>query len=89
MRAYSQAVQKALENLPRRDFTERCTRRLKVDFAGEAEARAWLARHAIPVEAADYAGDGVTLRVGWPSDTPLDLTTLEGRLKGRVALLDE
>lgn len=88
VRAYSQAVQKALESLPRRDFTERHTRRLKVDFAGEAEARAWLTSHDIPVEAADYAGDGVTLSVGWPSDAPLELTALESRLKGRVALLE-
>ncbi len=89
VRAYSQAVQKALESLPQRDFTERSTRRLKVDFAGEAEARAWLSRHDIPIEAANYAGDGVTLSVGWPSDAPLELTALEARLKGRITLVEE
>lgn len=89
VRAYSQALHTALASLPLTEFTERCSRRLKVDFAGEAEARAWLSSHAIPVEAADYTGDGVTLRVGWPRDTPLELTALESRLKGRVTLLAE
>ncbi len=88
-RAYSQAVQQALETLPRADFTARRPVRLKVDFAGEAEARDWLAGRDIPVDAVDYAGDGVTLAVGWPSDEPVDIAPLEARLKGRIALLEE
>lgn len=88
-RAYSQAVQKALETLPRTDFTARRHIRLKVDFAGEAEARAWLTSRDIPVDDAAYTGDGVTLTVGWPSDAPTDLTPLEARLKGRIVRLEE
>ncbi|MGC3872784.1 IMPACT family protein [Halomonas sp. GXIMD04776] len=87
-RAYSQAVQKALETLPCTDFVERSTRLLKIGFAGEAEARSWLAGQAIPIESVDYDGDGVTLTVGWPSDTAIDLAPLEARLKGNIALLD-
>lgn len=88
VRAYSQAVQKALESLPRVDFTERRPVRLRLDFAGEAEARHWLAGQGIPVDAADYDGNGVTLTVGWPQDMPVDPAPLEARLKGRLALLD-
>ncbi|MBE0487870.1 MAG: YigZ family protein [Halomonas sp.] len=88
-RAYAQAVAQGLDALPHRQVVERTPLRLKVDFAGEAEARAWLGEHEIPVEAADYAAEGVTLRVGWPSDTPVDLGELESRLRGRLALLDE
>lgn len=88
VRAYSQAVQKALETLPLTEYTERRPVRLHLDFAGEAEARHWLAGQAIPVDAADYDGSGVTLTVGWPSDEPVDLTPLEARLKGNIARLD-
>lgn len=87
-RAYSQAVAQALATLPCRAVTERTPHQLLVDFAGEAEARDWLARHGVPVDAADYRADGVVLTVGWPCDTPLDLTALEARLRGRVTLLD-
>ncbi|SHE61865.1 uncharacterized protein, YigZ family [Modicisalibacter ilicicola DSM 19980] len=87
-RAYARAVQKALETLPRRDFVERRLLRLKVDFAGEAEARTWLAEHDAPIEAADYTAGGVTLTVRWPSDTPVDLAPLAARLKGQLTLLD-
>jgi uncharacterized YigZ family protein len=85
-RAYSQATQKVLETLPRAEHVERKPLRLKVDFAGEAEARAWLAEKKIPVEGADYAAEGVTLDVGWPTDAPVDLAALEARLKGRISL---
>ncbi|MGJ7458563.1 IMPACT family protein [Halomonas sp. MA07-2] len=88
-RAYAQAVAQGLDLLPRCQVVERTPLQLKVDFAGEAEARAWLGEHGIPVEAADYAAEGVTLRVGWPSDTPVDLDELESRLRGRLALLHE
>jgi hypothetical protein len=40
------------------------------------------------VEAADYGADGVVLTVGWPRDTPVDLSELESRLRGRLALLN-
>jgi len=87
-RAYAQAVTQALATLPRREVTERTARHLLVDFAGEAEARAWLAQRDVPVDAADYRAEGVVLTVGWPRDTALDLAPLEARLRGRVTLLD-
>ncbi|MDI5986379.1 YigZ family protein [Halomonas sp. M4R5S39] len=86
-RAYAQAVARALEGLPRREVVERTPLQLQVDFAGEAEARAWLAGHAIPVERAAYGADGVLLTVGWPRDTDVDLASLEARLRGRVNLI--
>ncbi|WP_227368988.1 IMPACT family protein [Halomonas sp. M20] len=87
-RAYSQVVQQALETLPSVDFVERRVLRIKVGFAGEAEARAWFAEQDAPIENVDYTSDGVTLTVGWPSDTTIDLAPLEARLKGNIALLD-
>ncbi|MDI5935886.1 IMPACT family protein [Halomonas kalidii] len=87
-RAYAQAVARALEGLPRREVVERTPLQLQVDFAGEAEARAWLAGHAIPVTDADYGADGVLLTVGWPRDTDVDLASLEARLRGRVRYLE-
>lgn len=86
-RAYGQAVSEALALLPRREITERDPLRLKVDFAGEAEARAWCSEHDIPVTAADYAADGVVLTVGWPRDAEVDLSALEARLRGRLTRL--
>lgn len=88
IRAYSQAVQKALETLPLTDFTERMSVRLRLDFAGEAQTRHWLAGQDIPIDAVDYNDEGVTLTIGWPSDTPLDLSSLEARLKGQLSLLE-
>ncbi|MGM0535116.1 MAG: IMPACT family protein [Pseudomonadota bacterium] len=88
-RAYARAVAEAVETLPRRTVVERTPLRLRVDFAGEAEARAWLAEQEVPVEQADYGTDGVVLRVGWPSDTATDLTALESRLRGRLARLGD
>jgi len=88
-RAYSRAVSEALEALPCREVIERRALRLKVDFAGEAEARSWLDEHAIPVDSADYGADGVHLTVGWPCDTPTDLTPLESRLRGRLIVLPD
>ncbi|MBZ9559437.1 MULTISPECIES: YigZ family protein [unclassified Modicisalibacter] len=84
VRAYSQAVQKALETLPCLTFTPRRTLRLALDFAGEAEARAWLAERDVPIDSVDYGPDGVVLGVGWPSDADADLSALEARLKGRL-----
>lgn len=86
-RAYSQAVQRALDGLPLRSHTERSPVNLRVDFAGEAEARHWLAGQDIPIDAADYDGNGVILTAGWPSDAAIDLAPLEARLKGRIVLL--
>ncbi|PWV79797.1 YigZ family protein [Halomonas sp. A11-A] len=88
-RAYAQAVTQGLESLPRREVVERDPLRLRLDFAGEAEARGWLASREIPVEAADYGADGVVLTVGWPSDQPVDLAALQSRLRGRLALVEE
>lgn len=87
-RAYAQAVARALEGLPRREVIERTALMLKIDFAGEAEARAWLENRGVPVEAAEYASDGVQLTVGWPSDVEIDLAPLEARLRGRLTLPD-
>ncbi|MCE8016672.1 IMPACT family protein [Halomonas sp. MCCC 1A17488] len=87
-RAYAQAVARGLDALPRREVVERTALRLKVGFAGEAEARAWLESHGVPVEAADYASDGVLLSVGWPSDTEVDLSPLEARLRGNLSLVE-
>jgi uncharacterized YigZ family protein len=87
-RAYAQAVSQALVDLPRREVIERTVLKLKVDFAGEAEARAWLDSQALPVEAVDYRADGVVLTVGWPRDAKVDLAPLQARLRGRLALLD-
>ena len=86
-RAYAQAVAKALETLPQREEIERVPIELKMDFAGEAEARAWLESHGAPVKNAKYASDGVQLSVAWPSDVEMDLTALEGRLRGNVELI--
>ncbi|WP_192035388.1 YigZ family protein [Halomonas sp. YLGW01] len=88
-RAYAKAVAQALESLPTRDFTPRTPLRLKVGFAGEAEARAWLAGEDIPVEQADYGADGVILTVGWPSGREADLGALDSRLKGRLEHLTD
>ncbi len=87
-RAYAQAVTQALEELPRREVIERTSLQLKLDFAGEADARAWLTGQEIPIEAAEYGADGVVLTVGWPSDLSVDLTALESRLRGRIDLLE-
>ncbi|MCE9680803.1 IMPACT family protein [Halomonas alkalisoli] len=87
-RAYSQAVSQALAELPLHQVTERTPLRLKVGFAGEAEARTWLESLAVPVTAAEYAADGVILTAGWPRDTAIDLGPLEARLRGNLALVD-
>ncbi len=87
-RAYAQAVARALDALPQREVIERTALKLKVDFAGEAEARAWLESRGVPVAAAEYASDGVLLTVGWPSDVVVDLAPLEARLRGRLALIE-
>ncbi|GHC23986.1 IMPACT family protein [Aidingimonas halophila] len=87
-RAYAQAVNHALTTVPRRDFTARQRRYLQVDFAGEAEARAWLADQGIPIEQADYDSAGVTLAIGWPEGDAPALDTLHSRLKGRLSLHD-
>jgi uncharacterized YigZ family protein len=87
-RAYARAVTQALEELPRREVIERTSLQLKLDFAGEADARDWLTGRGIPVEAVEYGTDGVVLTVGWPSDLSVDLTDLEARLRGRISLLD-
>lgn len=87
-RAYAQAVARGLDDLPQREMVERTALRLKVDFAGEAEARAWLESRDVPVDTAEYASDGVLLSVGWPSDVEVDLAPLEARLRGRLALIE-
>lgn len=87
-RAYTQAVSQALDTLPRHQIIERTSRQLKLEFAGEADARDWLSGSEIPIEAAEYGADGVVLTVGWPSDLSIDLTGLESRLRGRISLLE-
>lgn len=88
-RAYSRAVAEGLEALPRREVVERTSLHLRIDFAGEAEARAWLAEQEMPIEQAGYDADGVKLTVGWPDDTPVNLSALETRLRGRLTVLEE
>ena len=88
VRAYTQAVTQTLESLPRREFTERRARRVRVGFALEAQARHWLQAHEVPVEAADYDGQGVTLTLAWPADDSLDLALLTQRLRGELECLD-
>jgi len=87
-RAYAQAVAQALDALARRERVERIPLHLRLDFSGEAEARAWLAERDVPVEAADYAADGVRLTIGWPSDVEVDLSALASRLRGNLELLE-
>lgn len=87
-RAYAQAVNEALLDLPRREVVEREPLRLRVDFAGEAESRSWCAEQDIPVDDVEYVATGVILTLGWPRETPRDISALSARLKGRVALLD-
>lgn len=87
VRAYTQAVLKALDALPRRPFTERRAVAIQVDFSNEAEARRWLAEHDVPVAAADYDSQGARLRLAWPADDSLSLTALEQRLKGALVRL--
>lgn len=86
-RAYAQAVSHALETLPSREVVERDTYTLRLTFANEAIARAWCEERDIPIEQADYDGDGVRLTIGWPRDCPLDLAPLENRLKSAIDIL--
>lgn len=83
-RAYAQAVSHALETLPIQEVIERDTYTLRLGFASEAIARAWCEEHTIPIEQADYDGDGVRLSIGWPRDCPLDLSLLENRVKSVI-----
>lgn len=86
-RAYAQAVANALGTLPQRQQVERDILKLKVGFAGEADARAWLATQDALVDTADYTSAGVLLSVAWPSDIALDLASLQARLRGNVSLV--
>lgn len=87
-RAYAQAVSHALETLPTQEIIERDTYTLRLSFAHEATARSWCEEHDIPIEQADYDGNGVRLTIGWPRDRGFDLSPLENRLKSTVDLLD-
>ncbi|GEN29026.1 IMPACT family member [Halovibrio variabilis] len=86
-RAYAQAVSHALETLPTREVVERDSFTLRLSFANEAIARAWCEEHTIPIEQADYDGDGVRLTIGWPRDCAFDLAPLENRLKSPIEIL--
>lgn len=88
-RAYTQAVMAALAEVPRREITERRELRIQVDFAGEADTRDWCTQHDVTITDALYTANGVTLVLGWPSDTPVDVSTLHSRLKGRLELEGE
>ncbi|WP_252106862.1 MULTISPECIES: YigZ family protein [unclassified Halomonas] len=83
-RAYAQSVNKALETLPTREIVERTSYRVKVDFAQEAQARAYFDEQSAPIVSADYDGQGVTLTIAWPTDEPADFTALENRLKSAL-----
>ena len=86
-RAYAQAVSHALETLPTREVIERDAYTLRLSFANESIARSWCDELNIPIEQADYDGDGVRLTIGWPRDQGFDLSPLENRLKSSVDLL--
>ena len=85
-RAYAQAVNAGLETLPTREVVERDSYLLKVSFAHEAQARAWCDEQALPVQQAEYDGNGVSLTIGWPRDVELDISGLENRLKTSIEL---
>lgn len=87
VRAYTQAVLKALDTLPRCEFTERRDVTIQVDFSNEAEARRWLVDHDIPVVSADYDSQGARLLLAWPADDSISLAVLEQRLKGALVRL--
>ncbi|MGQ7243020.1 IMPACT family protein [Salinicola sp. V024] len=87
VRAYTQAVLKALETLPRREFTERRVVAIQVDFSNEAEARHWLAERDIPITDAEYDSHGPRLTLAWPADDSVSLALLEQRLKGALVRL--
>ncbi|XKH60825.1 YigZ family protein [Halomonas sediminis] len=87
-RAYAQAVSAALVDLPTKELVERRRYGLQLPFAGEAEARAWLAEQAIPITEVSYDAQGAYLTIGWPSDHPLDLSPLENRLKSSLSYQD-
>ncbi|MEA2118930.1 IMPACT family protein [Halovibrio sp. HP20-50] len=86
-RAYAQAVSHALETLPTREVVERDSFTLRINFANEAIARTWCEERDIPIEQADYDGDGVRLTIGWPRDCTFDLAPLENRLKSAIEVL--
>lgn len=86
-RAYAQAVSHALETLPTLEVVERDAYTLRLNFANEATARAWCEERELPIEHADYDGEGVRLTIGWPRDYPLDLSPLENRLKTSIDVL--
>lgn len=87
VRAYTQAVLKALETLPRREFTERRVVAIQVDFSNEAEARHWLTERDIPITDAEYDSHGPRLTLAWPADDSVSLALLEQRLKGALVRL--
>lgn len=88
-RAYTQAVMAALAEVPRREIIERREVRIQIDFAGESEARDWCTQHHVTIIDSGYTTNGVDLMLGWPSDTPVDVSSLHSRLKGRLELKNE
>ena len=68
------------------EVVERDSYLLKVSFAHEAQARAWCDEQALPVQQAEYDGNGVSLTIGWPRDVELDISGLENRLKTSIEL---
>ncbi|WP_106477586.1 IMPACT family protein [Phytohalomonas tamaricis] len=87
-RAYSKAVLLGLEQLPTVTFVPRQLIQLKVDFAGERDARSWLEAQVATIENVCYGADGVILSVAWPTDMAHDFSELEIRLKGQLTLVD-
>jgi len=87
VRAYTQAVLKALDTLPRREFTERRTVKIQVNFSNEAETRHWLTERDIAVTNAEYDSQGARLILAWPMDDSVSLAALERRLKGALVRL--
>lgn len=85
-RAYAQAVNAGIETLATRDVVERDSYCFRVSFAQEAQARAWCDEQSLPIEEANYDGEGVSLTIGWPKDAALEISGLENRLKTTIEI---
>lgn len=85
-RAYAQTVSALIADLPTREYVPRRRLSLRLRFADEQPARAWLAQHEGQIVDAEYHAEGVTLAVDWPRDAAVELGELDARLDGRLTL---
>ena len=63
-----------------------CTAFIAGPPGAQTQARAWCDEQALPVQQAEYDGNGVSLTIGWPRDVELDISGLENRLKTSIEL---